>query len=107
MSHSKDVSRSFDEPRHAESLMKPLGSHNGYDVNRVSGDSTSCGDSPRKSVVGLPAEQLAIIATRFWAKVNKTETCWLWTGSVTGSGPVRHGQVVLPRTRGVQSHLYA
>lgn len=24
------------------------------------------------------------IADRFWEKVNKTETCWLWTGANTG-----------------------
>src|SRR6202023_2451488 len=23
---------------------------------------------------------------RFWAKVNKTETCWLWTGALKGNG---------------------
>jgi hypothetical protein len=23
---------------------------------------------------------------RFWAKVNKTKTCWLWTASVDGKG---------------------
>jgi HNH endonuclease len=23
---------------------------------------------------------------RFWAKVNKTETCWLWTGATTRKG---------------------
>jgi hypothetical protein len=23
---------------------------------------------------------------RFWSKVNKTETCWLWTGSLTSVG---------------------
>ena len=23
---------------------------------------------------------------RFWAKVNKTETCWLWTGATTRGG---------------------
>lgn len=28
----------------------------------------------------------------FWAKVEKTETCWLWTGSVRGIG---YGQVYL------------
>ena len=22
----------------------------------------------------------------FWAKVNKTDTCWLWTGAVSGNG---------------------
>ena len=25
-------------------------------------------------------------AERFWAKVNRTETCWLWTGSRFGNG---------------------
>lgn len=28
-----------------------------------------------KRIVGMPAE-------RFWAKVEKTETCWLWTASM-------------------------
>jgi len=23
---------------------------------------------------------------RFWDKVNKTDTCWFWTGAITGSG---------------------
>lgn len=26
------------------------------------------------------------LADRFWKKVNKTETCWLWTGSLNQSG---------------------
>lgn len=26
------------------------------------------------------------IHERFWAKVNKTETCWLWTGAKIGKG---------------------
>jgi len=30
--------------------------------------------------------------TNFWNKVNKTETCWLWTGSHNGHG---YGQVNL------------
>ncbi len=34
------------------------------------------------------------IAPRFWAKVHKTPTCWNWTGARTGSGPVKHGQVM-------------
>lgn len=32
---------------------------------------------------------------RFWAKVIKTETCWLWTG---GHGKYGHG-VFIPKTR--------
>jgi len=30
-----------------------------------------------------PVEQR--VRNRFWAKVNKTETCWLWTGADDGS----------------------
>lgn len=26
------------------------------------------------------------ISERFWAKVNKTDSCWLWTGGKTGHG---------------------
>lgn len=31
------------------------------------------------------------LATRFWEKVNKTESCWLWTGALlkTGYGSIR------------------
>lgn len=32
--------------------------------------------------------------TRFWSKVHKTETCWLWTGAVSGGGGLKHGQVL-------------
>lgn len=27
---------------------------------------------------------------RFWAKVDKTETCWLWTGSISKCGYGKH-----------------
>ncbi len=30
------------------------------------------------------------LPTRFWAKVDKTETCWLWTASTNGCG---YGQI--------------
>lgn len=30
--------------------------------------------------------QSATAIPRFWARVNKTETCWLWTGCENGSG---------------------
>lgn len=35
-----------------------------------------------------PAE----VAERFWAKVEKTETCWLWTGASQGGGYGRFGR---------------
>lgn len=28
----------------------------------------------------------ALLPPRFWAKVNKTETCWLWTASIQRNG---------------------
>ena len=27
-----------------------------------------------------------IVVVRFWAKVNKTENCWIWTASTNGQG---------------------
>lgn len=44
------------------------------------------------------------IEPRFWAKVNKTQTCWLWTASCTGQ--LNHGQFTLRRD-GKQQHIYA
>ena len=35
------------------------------------------------SYAELAAENLA---NRFWSKVNKTETCWFWRGTVLGNG---------------------
>ena len=40
------------------------------------------------------------ITERFWAKVNKTETCWIWTGfHVDGYGAFSH--------KGIKAHRYA
>lgn len=40
---------------------------------------------------------------RFWAKVDKTETCWLWTASTQGAG---YGQFQVNR-RVVSAHRYS
>jgi hypothetical protein len=40
---------------------------------------------------------------RFWAKVNKTETCWLWTGCDNGKG---YGQT-FPGGRTTYAHRYS
>ncbi len=38
------------------------------------------------------------LMARFWAKVDKTDTCWLWTASQRTNGygqfAIKHGQVV-------------
>lgn len=46
------------------------------------------------------------LLARFWAKVNKTDTCWLWTGSINkrGYGRVRRGGKV---GRIILAHRYA
>lgn len=38
---------------------------------------------------------------KFWSKVNKTEACWLWTGSTNGRGVrgVAYGLCHIPKTR--------
>jgi hypothetical protein len=41
-------------------------------------------------------------ATRFWAKVEKTEGCWLWTAA-TG-GQMGYGTIGVTRTRMMYAH---
>ena len=43
---------------------------------------------------------------RFWAKVEKTDTCWLWTGALDTRG---YGQfrVASPPARPLQAYRYA
>jgi hypothetical protein len=48
------------------------------------------------------------IRDRFWPKVNKTKSCWLWTGSIssTGYGNIckRHGKVLLAHRVSYEFH---
>jgi len=41
---------------------------------------------------------------RFWSKVHKTETCWLWTGYVTPTG---YGMHNVSKTVVYRAHRYA
>jgi hypothetical protein len=41
-----------------------------------------------------PLEDRPSLEERLWAKVDKTETCWLWTGSLKSSG---YGQINIDR----------
>lgn len=43
------------------------------------------------------------LVDRFWAKVKKSDGCWLWTGSLIKG----YGQFHLPRTHAVQQTVYA
>lgn len=53
-------------------------------------------------MVGKPAWWSKPIADRFWTKVNKTETCWLWTA---GAGQDGYGHFSLGRS-GKQRHAH-
>lgn len=44
------------------------------------------------------------VAERFWEKVEKTETCWLWTGSCLKSGG--YGQLSV-KNRSTRAHRFA
>ena len=50
--------------------------------------SRECGYADRRKRPGIPVEE------RFWSRVKKTESCWLWTGACTlqGTGMVGLGQ---------------
>lgn len=53
-----------------------------------------CGGHARQYRLGQPLRRLTRNAIsqeqRFWEKVNKTDTCWLWTGAKTeGYGVIR------------------
>jgi hypothetical protein len=49
-------------------------------------------------------EYTLTVEERFWAKVNKTETCWLWTGTLRG--PFHGGFTVSTRVK-VYAHRFA
>jgi len=44
------------------------------------------------------------VSERFWAKVDKTDTCWLWTGGLTGHG---YGAFYPESDRFVGAHTFA
>ena len=52
----------------------------------------------------LSSERLDSLPGRFWAKVEKTETCWFWTGmrSVQGYGQIGVGPA--PTQRNLNAH---
>src|SRR5262245_26168512 len=45
-------------------------------------------------------------AERFWAKVQKTENCWLWTGATAGSKR-RYGYFKVGGRKNVYAHRYS
>lgn len=39
-----------------------------------------------------PGREITPLPDRFWAKVNKTATCWLWTGGLGGKRALGYGR---------------
>lgn len=46
-----------------------------------------CGEIPKSGNLYINGHNSRIdLQTRFWAKVQKTDTCWLWTGATNDAG---------------------
>jgi hypothetical protein len=58
---------------------------------------------PATSVLSVLGEERT--RERFWAKVRRTNGCWLWMGSLTGQ--LDHGQFHIARIAGRLYHEYA
>ncbi len=56
---------------------------------------------------GIYARRIKSTESRFWAKVHKTNTCWLWTGAIIANSG--YGQFRYARRSGgrVLAHRYA
>lgn len=57
----------------------------------------------REGQVVIERERLHTPDERFWAKVEKTDTCWLWTGCLSGVG---YGQIRI-HTKCHLAHRYS
>jgi hypothetical protein len=105
MSPKQDQMRASAKPHSAELHGKDIGSHNISYTERVESDSESksalrvCKGCGTRFVPAGPQKFCchdcysnslrAPIETRFWNRVNKTDTCWLWTGStICGYGSI-------------------
>lgn len=42
-----------------------------------------------------------VLEQRFWAKVNKTDTCWLWTANTVGHG---YGNIGIGGRKSMRAH---
>lgn len=52
----------------------------------------------------VPVRRRAGEAARFWSKVDKTETCWLWTGGKSASG---YGKFWADDGRSLRAHRWS
>jgi hypothetical protein len=65
-------------------------------------------NQPQRRWTLSPCELTTQDLARFWAKVDRkgAEACWLWRGSVTGTGSVKHAQFTVT-VAGKQHHIKA
>lgn len=49
-------------------------------------------------------EQCKAIEARFWAKVNKTESCWIWTAGKYING---YGQFMIGTGHPIRAHIFS
>ena len=52
----------------------------------------------------MPWKPTMPVADRFWSKVRKTDSCWLWTANILQSG---YGMFALTKTQMRRAHRYA
>lgn len=60
-----------------------------------------------KRIVGQKEHQCPSLASpepRFWSKVDKTESCWLWTASIGTDG---YGQFMMPGKNLLRAHRFS
>ena len=63
-----------------------------------------CGACYARWLRRQPASLCQPAEVRFWAKVTKTDRCWLWTGATTPKG---YGQFSARASRHTYAHRYA
>jgi hypothetical protein len=53
----------------------------------------------------IPSNNRPILVKRFWAKVERSGSCWLWTGSMTGRSRNSRGQMTVNGERLLATHV--
>lgn len=63
--------------------------------------------STTSETVAMNNDDRARVLARFWSKVNKTDTCWLWTGARVPSNGVEYGSFHLGPRKTTRAHRAA
>lgn len=101
------------DPQPTESLGFPVGSDNEGCANYESvSHSTESAHVSAASALSLPRVSWrgqAPIVDRFWAKVEKTDTCWFWRGTILshGYGQISLGHPSTPGSKRWRTHRFS